>query len=731
MICKECGAYNPDHATYCKVCAASLKDNSEDSTVSESLDESRPTRTFVRPSWTVPTYTKSFARPEKENTETKIPAEKEAAKEPEHASIKEEQEESVKLFDESSVEGGDVTESEHMNERPAPQFSKHFSPNPRFLHKETLKNETEEEIRSAFAKPEEPREPDTSELEEPEEAEEPETLEHAVDEFEEIDLEDEPVSTPVKHVKHAPIHLDDEDDEDDEEEPLQDDDSSFDEEPEDDSYEYEPTPPKRNKKGNASGPLFWILLSAIIVVILCIIAAGILMIMQSGGKKLSCAGDNAGQKTSQSQIPAPNSQNQDPLSQNDPASATNPYDVEMEEGFNDEGKECVEYSIVVPAHGVITIVLPSQGEQTYPSSYDTPVVYNLTVPKSAYYPNVPLEDSVYEVHPEIYLTESDGTTKTLSVPSFTLTFPTLSINLEKPVLNEEGHVMANKDNIVPISGHVDDYDVRLYVNDEPVTVYSEGLFMPDYTMESTEPVTVVLKAEKENWVSTSTEFVVDPYVYTPDKMILTVTNDHVTELKGDKTGKITVRGLTLPNATLTASSDMPSKVVCGSVSVDGEGNFTFGIALDSSFYGISKITIDAEKEDAENGSLTFMVYRTYADRQAFVQGYNKTKSYKEIGSSKKYLTISSLMANVGTYATSEYGFRLTGKVVEVALNEEGYSVVRMTLAGSGETVYVINLSEKWTPENNIGGNYNLYGNFLGTYEDGTSPYFAIFFAVNK
>ena len=29
MICKECGAYNPDHATYCKVCAANLKGEPE------------------------------------------------------------------------------------------------------------------------------------------------------------------------------------------------------------------------------------------------------------------------------------------------------------------------------------------------------------------------------------------------------------------------------------------------------------------------------------------------------------------------------------------------------------------------------------------------------------------------------------------------------------------------------------------------------------------------------
>ena len=29
MICKKCGAYNPDHATFCKVCAANLKEQPE------------------------------------------------------------------------------------------------------------------------------------------------------------------------------------------------------------------------------------------------------------------------------------------------------------------------------------------------------------------------------------------------------------------------------------------------------------------------------------------------------------------------------------------------------------------------------------------------------------------------------------------------------------------------------------------------------------------------------
>ena len=51
MICKECGAYNPDHATFCKVCAASLK---PDAAPKASEEQPQPTKRFSRPSWIAP-----------------------------------------------------------------------------------------------------------------------------------------------------------------------------------------------------------------------------------------------------------------------------------------------------------------------------------------------------------------------------------------------------------------------------------------------------------------------------------------------------------------------------------------------------------------------------------------------------------------------------------------------------------------------------------------------------
>ena len=65
MICKECGAYNPDHATFCKVCAASLKEDAAPKPVEE---ETQPTRRFSRPSWMAAEHPEPVKQPVKETT---------------------------------------------------------------------------------------------------------------------------------------------------------------------------------------------------------------------------------------------------------------------------------------------------------------------------------------------------------------------------------------------------------------------------------------------------------------------------------------------------------------------------------------------------------------------------------------------------------------------------------------------------------------------------------------
>ena len=60
MVCRECGAYNAEHLTHCRVCAAKLRDT--DATVpqtdeQDASQESRPARGFVAaPSWPTRAY---------------------------------------------------------------------------------------------------------------------------------------------------------------------------------------------------------------------------------------------------------------------------------------------------------------------------------------------------------------------------------------------------------------------------------------------------------------------------------------------------------------------------------------------------------------------------------------------------------------------------------------------------------------------------------------------------
>ena len=75
-----------------------------------------------------------------------------------------------------------------------------------------------------------------------------------------------------------------------------------------------------------------------------------------------------------------------------------------------------------------------------------------------------------------------------------------------------------------------------------------------------------------------------------------------------------------------------------------------------------------------------------------------------------------MLANQSVYATGNYGFRITATVAEV-LTVNGEQIVRMNIAKTNETVYVHNMSTKWNPSDNVGKKYNIYGNFIGEYED--------------
>jgi hypothetical protein len=262
-------------------------------------------------------------------------------------------------------------------------------------------------------------------------------------------------------------------------------------------------------------------------------------------------------------------------------------------------------------------------------------------------------------------------------------------------------------------------------------VYAGGNIMQDFSFPEgageDDVETVTITATRNDCVSDTKEITIHAYKFIPEPMKLEVKSEG-NALRADKSGKLTVTGTTLPGATLTPTSDNATNVLCGSVNVDNDGNFSFQVTMDANFYGMSVITLNAEKEGAESGTTKFTVTKSFADKEAFLKYYNKTKTYIEV---PKNIKIEELLANQAQYATSTYGIRITATVVE-AVEIDGEQVVRMTIAKSGETVYVRNFSTKWKPGDNIGGKYNVYGNFTGTYSDtGCCEFIGWFAKISK
>ncbi len=628
MICKECGAYNPDHATFCKVCAASLKEDAAPKPIEE---EPQPTKRFSRPSWMAAEQSEPVHAPVKETADPVDEAE----------DAKEVVEEIVEPAKAAPVQ---------EEETPVPIWSP---------------------SRSRMR-------PEPNDIDDEEEKEESSETEESEDEPESIYNDEEA--------------LDDEDD----------------------AFEYEPTPPKRKQSKKKNNTMFTVLLIAIIVVIVGILVLGGYMLLKN---QLNCGKSPDRTPEAEQTSTQPGEQDNTPA---EPATTEAPAldakTAQLQEMIDEKGNDVIAITVVIPANSTVTINFPNQPDYTFTNSEAKDLTRKVKIPVEVFYPNTPLEDPTVVFQPEITITGSDGSSYQVNCPTFTRTFPKLEITVTEPIPEGDEPFMAPESNIVSLQGVVSDPTAEVSINGVVQVVYVGGKFMYDYKFADTATEdtvdTITITATKNNCVGDTKEVQVHAYKFIPEPMKLEVRSEG-SALRADKSGKLTVTGTTLPGATLTATSDNATNVLCGSVAVDAEGNFSFQITTEESFYGMSAITLNAEKEGAESGSVKFTVTKGFADKEAFLKYYNSRHSYLEIPSK---ITLDVLLANQTQYASNDYGFRITATVVEV-ITIDGDTIVKMSMNKTNETVYVHNLSDKWTPGENVGAKYNVYGNFVGSYSD--------------
>lgn len=730
MICKECGAYNPDHANFCKVCAANLKEQdtavSQDAPAPEAEAEPRREPVFQprlnrAPSWQKPAVN---AAPAKET----MPAAKEAA-------VEEEEDE------EEAPAPARVLEPEEKTTR----FSRKRTPvvveddDDEEDYDEDEEDEDEEEEKPArrkglFGFGRRNKDEDEDEDEDDD------------DEDEDDEDEDEDDEEPVRRkglfgFGRRNKDEDDEDEADDDgDDEDEDDDDEYDEDDEDDEEEYEeyePTPPRGRKKKSSQGGvnLVAILLGAVVLIVLLMV--GIVAYFNLSGTEMkkrlptflqfNCQGsENQGAQDSQDNQANQNDQQNANAADNQQQGSVNGSSidysqVEVSETVNEYDQECfVFYVYLLPGETAVMTLPWQEGAQGTNNNADGSVTHlSMVIPKSCFYPNAPLETPEYTFTPELYIISADGTKTLREVAPQTITFPTVSLNLTAPAEIPAEGIMADKNNVLHIEGVVDDHNVSVYANDKKLDVYNEGIFMGDYEVTGDVAETVTIKASKENYATATYVFTANPYVYIPEAMTLTVNG----EADGHRAGtanRMTISGTVSPGSTITASCDN-SDVACGSVVVNADGTYSMEVTFNAKSYGLYKINLHASQEGYEEKDLSCYVSRMASSKDEMIKAFRS--KYHEV---YKY-PFADVMAN----PTDDGAYRFAGKVVSVE-EVDGLEVVcfaAKTAKGETTNIYVINMSEKWKPSERIGSSYKIYCTLNGLYTDGSSLYAVAWFAI--
>lgn len=215
-----------------------------------------------------------------------------------------------------------------------------------------------------------------------------------------------------------------------------------------------------------------------------------------------------------------------------------------------------------------------------------------------------------------------------------------------------------------------------------------------------------------------------PNVVLPKPIILTVVSD-IDKLLADKNNKVIVTGTTAPSATLTATptAGYQSSIVCDSPIVDANGNYSFEVTFDNSYYGIASITIHAKIDGYEENEATCLVGRMYADRQEAIKSFSKARSYHEVPSGYAFDQVKANPIDSGFY-------RFTGKIVEVDSKAGIISFEAKASTTEVISIYVLNAVANWDATKNVGKPFKLYCTLNGLYADGNTLYVTAWFVVN-
>ena len=716
MVCKECGSYNAENLSVCKVCGAKLRDddtiaNSEDAVTAN--EDGRPARDFVKaPAWPKSAFSGAAERP--------VSA------------------------------GSSETPLSSSTFRPTiPPRAAASAPTPTCPHcgkpilsdapfcaycGQRVSGEAAPAAAPIAARPAAKAAPAPQQSR---------ANSYADDDYDddEYDDEDEDDYKPAKASKR-PAKL---------ARRANDDVDEYDEDEEYDEEEYDDMPKKR---GKGTTILFW----GLIVLLLALIAVFGMYIA-----KKNFDGDVGAMFASIGTIF--NKGNSDDVNAADPAASSDPsaqmYTASISE-YTDPTTNEVSYDIDIaaPTGSAIRIITDATLKQdTATVAANDRII--LRIDRDVFMPNAPVDSETLTIQPNIQAISPDGQTMQITVPPITVTVPTLSMTITQPATDTVNATFDNSP--IAIMGQVNNYDseIAVFVNDEQVYVDSTGMFTASYTpkqvaaplalpteapaastdpsvtpdpaastspaasttpeastspeatseegMTTEEPTTdgttpattggetITIEARKNNCVTARKVITVEPYVI--QTMSFTLNND-IKSLSSDA-GTVTLTGTCTPGAAISATSTS-TDVTFGQATVTETGTFTIPVTITK--VGAYDVNIVGKLTGYYDGTATTIVERPpTVSSSAFKKAAGDfAKNFEKI--------------KAGT--TTSGDFVVTGKITEI-ISSDPYTIFRVQVS-EGVEVVVYNRSAKSTINtSDVKDKKQIAGTLKGVYTDGT------------
>lgn len=395
----------------------------------------------------------------------------------------------------------------------------------------------------------------------------------------------------------------------------------------------------------------------------------------------------------------------------------------------------------------------------------------LRIARDVFMPNAPVESEIVTITPNIQAISPDGQTMQVTVPDVTVSVPVLSMTVSEPAGDTVNATFDNSP--IAILGQVNNYDaeIAVFINDEQVYVDSTGLFTSSYTPKqtvsavqptstpeadataatSTDPNTtpdpsaspdasledaenageeaatedttgaaetvigtggteiITIEARKNNCVTARKVITVEPYVM--QTMAMVVTNNLAGLSSAE--GSVTITGTITPGAKITATS-ASTDVTFGEATVSDTGSFSLAVSIAK--VGAYDIALTGELQGYYNGSATATVERPpSASSSTFKKGCaDLSKSFEKIVA--------------GTTTSGDFVF--TGRITEI-ISTDPFTIFRVQIS-EGVEVIVANRSAKSTiNSSDLKEKKQIAGTLKGLYSDGTTPYVWGWFIWNK